>query len=221
MAFIDRKEQPAAGPRGFDIKDEGFSEEYRSFLTRRCRAQIGTDGIFRDPVGRRYCSCEMCGRTGSTDLMGKLYCDYHFEYRGNPFEENICTVTMHKLRPLILIEESLSKFGVLAHDSDKEIIETYEQMFNAACDRLGVERLTPGGNMFVHICNLIDDAIKTAQGKAVREDKKELKEAERRRDLDTQLRSLKNHLRMSRPIAPNFSKNKPPHPAEAADDFPL
>lgn len=217
MAFIDRKEQQAAGPRGFDIKDEGFSEEYRSFLTRRCRAQIGTDGIYRNSQGARYCSCDMCGKVATTDMQGKLYCDYHFEYRCNPFEENICTVEMHKLRPLIVIEGSFSRRGVIAPDDAS--IKPYAEMYADACNRLGVRQPKPGESMYRHICSLIDERVQAAKHKAQKTADRRREGVDKSRDVEAQLRKLQNNLAMSRPISVNFRKAETTQ--DPGDDFPL
>lgn len=217
MAFIDRKEQ-TSGPRGFDIKDEGFSEAYRNFLTSRCRAEVGTDGIFRNQSGSRFCSCDMCGMVATTEMQGRLFCDFHFAYRGHPIEERACTEAMHKLRPLILIAASLERSG---HD-DQESVTAYLSMYDDACDRLGVQRPTASQSLGVHIRDLIEQWVKYRQAKALERSEREGRQARPTRDVTAKIKRLANKLTVSKPLANPFPvSGRAPHPAEAAEDFPM
>lgn len=217
MAFIDRKEQ-TSGPRGFDIKDEGFSEAYRNFLTSRCRAEVGTDGIFRNQSGSRFCSCDMCGMVATTEMQGRLFCDFHFAYRGHPIEERACTEAMHKLRPLILIAASLERSG---HD-DQESVTAYLSMYDDACDRLGVQRPTASQSLGVHIRDLIEQWVKYRQAKALERSEREAREGRSNpRDVTANIRRLANKLNVSKSLTPFGSRGRVPHPAETAEDFPM
>lgn len=213
MAFIDRKEQQS-GPRGFDIKDEGFSEAYRDFLTRQCRAEVCTDGIFRSPSGSRYCSCDMCGMVATTDMQGRLFCDYHFPYRGHPVEERACTEAMHKLRPLILVAASLERSGVV----DPANVTGYLNMYNDACDRIGVPRPVSAQHLDMHIKGLIEEWVKSAQDRAAAKAKREGRPDQDPRDVTVRIRKLANKLNVSKNLVPFGSRDRAPHPAED-DDF--
>lgn len=217
MAFIDRKEQQS-GPRGFDIKDEGFSEAYRNFLTSRCRAEVGTDGIFRNQSGSRFCSCEMCGMVATTEMQGRLFCDFHFAYRGHPIEERACTEAMHKLRPLILVAASLERSGV----EDPGNVTAYLSMYADACDRLGVPRPTASQPLGVHIRDLIEQWVKYRQTNALKRSEREGRRVQDARDVTVRIQKLANKLSVSKALSNPFPAKaraqRPPHPAED-DDF--
>lgn len=217
MAFIDRKEQQS-GPRGFDIKDEGFSEAYRNFLTSRCRAEVGTDGIFRNQSGSRFCSCEMCGMVATTEMQGRNFCDYHFPYRGNPFEEQACTEAMHLLHPLIVIACAMARCDPKHPDH----VRAYRDLYDYSCDRIGVPRPVPAQQLEMHIKGLIEERVKSAQERAAAKAEREGRPVQDTRDVTVRIRKLANKLSVSKALSNPFPAKaraqRPPHPAED-DDF--
>lgn len=210
MAFIDRKEQPTA-PRGFDLKSDGFSEQYVRFITSRCEGRMSEDGLFRNEPGARFCSCSMCGKVATTEMQGKLYCDYHFPYRGNGFEEEVCTRAMHRFRSLLLIEAAAREFEVSPEYA--RFYEPYVELYDAECRKLGVPLMSGSETMFSHIRALIETAVADAQQKALEKAIKEGRKPKgRSRDLAEKLNGLKTKLSMSRAI--HLDQMRPPHPAE-------
>lgn len=211
--IIKRDSQPmpqkSAGP---EIPGDNFSPAYVDFLQRQCGGTMDGNGIMRAKSGARFCSCNMCGMVGTTDMQGRIFCDYHFPFRGNQEEEDRCTRSMHRLRPLILIEQVAHKFPV----EDVAYRERLIRRFNETCIQLGVETMPQESTMLSHIRALINKDVTGSQSglsNDARERVKNSKPVDNRELLARAMRRLSTKLSMRAPAVQVRSKSAP-HPAD-------
>lgn len=212
--IIKRDSQPmaqkSAGP---EIPGDNFSPAYVDFLQRQCGGTMDGNGIMRAKSGARFCSCNMCGRVGTVDMQGRIFCDFHFPYRGNTEEEDRCTQALHKLRPLILIEQIASRYPV----DDKAYRHRIIQRFNETCVQLGVEQMPEESTMLAHIRALINKHVTGSESGIscdAREQMKNRKATDNRDKLASAMRRLSMKLSMRSPDVQVRSRCAP-HPADA------
>lgn len=209
MAMINKGEaiaKPGIGS-ATDTKADNFSPEYVRFITTKCRGELAEDGVLRNPQGARYCSCEMCGRVATSEMMGKFYCDYHFPHRGSRFEESVCTQWMHRLRPLLLIEAAARPYE--ASQDHVHAYESFVRMYDEECRRLGMDLMTRGQTMSKHISEVIERQVVAAKEKAAEKVRQQGQEIPiNREDFSAKLKRLRNKLSMSQVITINTRRER-------------
>lgn len=130
MAFINR-EKPAV-ERGAEVPApvEGFSNRYVNFLTGRCKATLHQDGIYRNPSGARYCSCDMCGQVSVANFGGE-FCLFHLAHHDGA-EANFFTERLHHYRKVVVLAKTVCKMR------SEEGSMLARQLFDAECIEAGI-----------------------------------------------------------------------------------